>query len=222
MSPAKRRRRTGDDPGDPPPAPPRPALTLVPRSAPAAGEEPEAERHARIGDAAVKAATGRTWKQWFKVLDGADAATWSHRRIAAFLHDQHQVPGWWAQMVTVGFEQARGLRAPHQTATGFTASRSATFEAPLARLYAAWDDPALRGRWLDESDIEIRSSTPLKSMRITWSDGATRVEAAFSSKGEQRSMVQVQHHKLVDPAALEQARAYWEARLAKLKAMLER
>ncbi len=232
MSPAKSRtaagrRRTGDVPVEPPetpatPDPVRPRLSIVPPAPAATGEEPATERHARIGDDAVKAATGRTWKQWFKILDGEEAATWSHRRIANFLYQQHEVPGWWAQMVTVGFEQARGLRAPHQTATGFTANRSATFEAPLARLYEAWDDPKVRDRWLDESDIEIRTSTPQKSMRITWSDGATRVEVNFNSKGEQRSMVQVQHHKLVDHNALEQAKRYWEARLSKLKSMLEK
>jgi hypothetical protein len=29
----------------------------------------EAERYAGVGDAAVKAKTGKTWREWFKILD---------------------------------------------------------------------------------------------------------------------------------------------------------
>lgn len=67
---------------------------------------------------ALTAATGRTWAQWFELLDAAGAAEWTHPQIAAWLADAHGVPAWWCQTVTVGYEQARGMRLPGQRADG--------------------------------------------------------------------------------------------------------
>jgi hypothetical protein len=69
---------------------------------------------AGISSAAVKKATGKDWKQWFTLLDKAGARKMPHKDIACLVYEKHQVSGWWAQMVTVGYEQARGLRQKHQ------------------------------------------------------------------------------------------------------------
>ena len=34
----------------------------------------------------------------------------SHKEIAEYLNEKRGVPGWWSQMVTVTYEQERGLR----------------------------------------------------------------------------------------------------------------
>jgi len=63
-----------------------------------------------ISDAAVQSKTGRVWSEWFAQLDKEGAARLAHREIAAALRDRHGLSGWWSQMVTVAYEQARGLR----------------------------------------------------------------------------------------------------------------
>ena len=40
----------------------------------------------------VAAKTGRTWKEWVRVLDADGAADMPHRDIAALLHRKHDVP----------------------------------------------------------------------------------------------------------------------------------
>ena len=62
-------------------------------------------------DAALQAKTGCTWERWVKALYRVQAHTWPHRRIAAYVHEKYQVPGWWSQTVTVGYERIKGLRA---------------------------------------------------------------------------------------------------------------
>ena len=127
-------------------------------------------RHApRLSDAAVQAKTGKNWQEWFAVLDAAGARAMDHQSIAAHLYQQlRPPPGWWAQMVTVGYEQARGRRQKHQKPSGYEISRSKTFDVPLAKLFAAWQDKRRRDRWLKQAKLVIRKATPNKSLRITW------------------------------------------------------
>ena len=77
-----------------------------------------AGREDDLGDRAVLQATGKSWSEWYEALDQAGATSWSHPQIAGWLSDRHGVPAWWAQGVTVGYEQARGMRRPGQMADG--------------------------------------------------------------------------------------------------------
>src|SRR5271154_6307864 len=105
-----------------------------------------ADKYGGISSAAVKKATGRTWAQWLAVLDQAKAKNLPHKAIALLLHQKLKVPDWWCQMVTVGYEQARGLRVKHQKPDGFEVSVSRTMVAPVDRAFAAWRDASLRGK----------------------------------------------------------------------------
>src|SRR5262245_50950975 len=138
---------------------------------------------ARIGDEAVRAKTGKTWDEWIAILDAAGARDWDHKRIVAFVREEHGVGPWWQQMVTVGYEQASGRREKHQTAKGYTINRSKTIAAPAEKVFAAWKDTRTRKRWLPEA-ITIRTATPGKSLRITWGDGLTNLDVNLYSKGE--------------------------------------
>lgn len=44
------------------------------------------------------------------MLDAAGARDWPHKQIAEHLVAAHGVDGWWAQSITVGYEQATGRR----------------------------------------------------------------------------------------------------------------
>src|SRR6202163_3349304 len=98
-------------------------------------------RLAGVGSDAVLRATGRAWDEWLKLLDRAGAKKMPHKDIAMMLSRKFEVPDWWSQMVTVGYEQARGLRSVNQNAAGFAANASRTLAVPVGRLYDAWNDP---------------------------------------------------------------------------------
>ena len=106
-------------------------------AAPAAAR-PAAVDYAKLGgrsDAIIKERTGCTWERWVKALDYAQAYTWTHREIAQHVHEKYEVPGWWAQAVTVGYERIKGLRAVGQRRDGsFEANKSRTFAVPLVRM----------------------------------------------------------------------------------------
>jgi hypothetical protein len=175
---------------------------------------------AGVGSPAVLKATGRGWDEWLKVLDRAGAKAMAHKDIAMLLARKFAVPDWWCQMVTVGYEQARGLRVKHESAAGFRASASRTVAVPVAELYAAWADARARGAWLPGAAMQVRRATPNKSMRATW-NVREDLEVGFAAKGARKSLVQVQHGKLPGVAAVKRSKAFWTAALARLKAQLE-
>ena len=177
-------------------------------------------RFAGVGSDAVRRATGRAWDEWLKVLDRAGAKTMPHKEIALMLSRKFAVPDWWSQMVTVGYEQARGLRAVNQKADGFAASASKTVGAAVDRLYEAWNDPAVRSRWLIDAPVEVRRSTDGKSMRMTWTVDDSRVNVGFYAKGAGKSTVQVDHGKLKSTAEVLKQKAFWKDALERLGALL--
>lgn len=178
-------------------------------------------RLAGVGSEAVMKATGRAWDEWLKLLDRAGARALPHKDIALMLSRKFLVPNWWSQMVTVGYEQARGLRVVDQKADGFVANASRTVATPLGKLYNAWNDPQIRARWLLDAPVEVRKCTDGKSIRMTWTAGSSNVDVYFSPKGADRSVVQVQHGKLSRAAEVTRQKAFWSEALERLKALLE-
>jgi uncharacterized protein YndB with AHSA1/START domain len=178
---------------------------------------------AGISSEAAKAKTGKSLDEWFALLDKAGAAGWPHKDIAAHLHDACGCPGWWCQMIAVGYEQERGLRVKNQGCAGdFAANASKTIAVPVAKLYESWADPRMLASWLsDAAKITVRKANLNKSMRITWIDGQSSVEVYFWIKGTAKSQVAVQHCKLASPKEVDVWKAYWAAALSKLQALLE-
>lgn len=85
-----------------------------------------------VTDVKLRSATGKTRGEWFALLDAENAATWTHADIADWLHREHGVAGWWAQGITVAYEQARGIRLPGQQSDGsFAAGASKTVDEEL-------------------------------------------------------------------------------------------
>jgi hypothetical protein len=177
------------------------------------------EVHAGIGSEAVRAKTGKGWAAWFAVLDKAGAAKWPHKEIAKYLNTLG-CGAWWSQMVTVGYEQARGLRVKHQTADGFSASASKTMAAPIAKLYTAWTDPKSRARWLADGELTVRKRTVNRSLRVTWGD-CSHVDVMFYARGPAKSQVTIEQRRLSSVKDVARVKKLWSKALEKLKQMLE-
>src|SRR5437762_8219376 len=114
-------------------------------------------RQPSIGDDAVKAKTGRGWTGWFVIFNRANANALPHKEVVTLLHEKYDVPGWWAQMITVEYERARGGRQKNEQVGGFTVSASKTFGVPLAKLYAATADAKLRRKWFPDAAFKPSS-----------------------------------------------------------------
>ena len=176
---------------------------------------------AGMSDTALREKTGRTWGLRVAALDRAGAHEWPHRKIAKHLHEDLGVPGWWSQMVAVGYERIKGLREIGQRHDGvFEASKSKTFAVPVGRLFRAWKDPRARRKWLPGVKLTIRTATADRSMRISWDDG-TSVDAWFVSKGAAKSQVAVAHAKLKNKTDITDRKTYWGERLRALEEVLK-
>ncbi|MFI6262676.1 DUF4287 domain-containing protein [Micromonospora sp. NPDC051006] len=213
---ARTRATTPEDTAGVPAAASAPATVQSPPPAAAAVQTD------RIADALLRERTGRGWDEWFDLLDAWHGTDRTHTEIARWLVTEHEVPGWWAQTVTVGYEQSRGLRAPGQRrGGGFTAGGSRTVAVPVHRLFAAFADDALRVRWLPDVEVRVRTATASKTFRADWDGGPTRIVVGFTAVGETRSRVAVQHEKLTGAEQAAELKAYWRDRLATLKHLLE-
>lgn len=174
----------------------------------------------RMSDAAVKSKTGKTWAEWFVMIDKAGGKKLDHKALVGLLDKRHRVGPWWRQMVAVSYEQARGLRKPHEKPEGFEIAKSKTFAAPIADVYEAWNDKDIRRLWLKDAGFDIRKATPDKSLRFTWVDGETQVVADFLSRDKNKTQIAVQHSKLPSAKAAATMKTYWGAQLERLHAHL--
>ncbi|MEJ2203702.1 MAG: hypothetical protein P8170_06305 [Gemmatimonadota bacterium] len=191
----------------------------------AAGDGPQPlpdgyEKLAGMSDDAVSRATGLTWPEWAVVLDDADASAMEHRDIARLVMDVHELSGWWAQAVTVGYERLRGLRDPGQRRGGdYEVNKSKTMAVPVVDLWHAFHDDDLRGRWLPDLGLVIRSAEEPRLMRTVLTDDS-RLEVRFTSKGAKKSTVSLQHRRLPDRETAADRRAFWGERLQALEELL--
>lgn len=174
----------------------------------------------RVSDEALLRSTGHGYDQWFDLLDAWGATGRTHTEMAAWLVREHGVGGWWAQTLTVAYEQARGLRVPGQKKDGFACSASRTIDVPADRAFAAVAEEAGRGRWLQGHEFSLRTANAPKRLRADF-DAGTRLAFEFTAKGGDRTVVAVEHSRLADAERAAEAKAMWRERLGRLKALLE-
>jgi uncharacterized protein YndB with AHSA1/START domain len=180
---------------------------------------PENVMKQKVGDEAVKKATGKDWAGWLKILDKAGGRKMNHKQLVAFLDANHKVSGWWIQMVTVGYEQARGLRVLHEKPGGFEIGVSKTVNVPIQTLFEAFADEKQRAAWCGDW-LSVRKATRPKSARFNFKDG-TLVSVNFFAKAKGKSYVGVGHLNLKSATAAERMKKFWTGKLAELKAQLE-
>jgi len=144
----------------------------------------------------------------------------THREIAELVQKKYGVGDWWTQTVTVGYERIKGLRARGQRRDGsYEATKSRTFDVPIATLYEAFADKSVRDRWLNGTEVKVRRATAPKSIRFGLADGAI-VAVGFIPKGKSKSSVAVTQAKLPDRESAERLKKYWTERLESLGEVL--
>lgn len=179
----------------------------APDSAPTWAATPE------TGDEAVRSATGRGWDEWCAVIDAWPGHTDGHTAIAAYLQDQHQLDGWWAQSVTVGYERIAGRRLPYQRPDG-------TFSAGKSRILST-DHAALRAMLLDDADradlfpgiqTELRSRPTSKVLRLAVGGGIAQVSLEPLEDGRVKAVID--HEGLPSYDDVQRWKQYWSEWLA--------
>ncbi len=172
---------------------------------------------AGVSSAAVEKATGKNWQQWLTLLDKLGCGDMAHKSIAELLRAQHQLDGWWAQMITVGYEQSRGLRQALEHADGFAASISRRVNTKLGVLYEAFAQETAR---LEKEGIKVRRSADGKTLRARLDDGS-QLEVALAGSGG-KSQVRVEHSGLKSAKDAKESKAFWQLTLDELQEKLSK
>ena len=174
-------------------------------------------RQEMMTDAAIRAKTGKGWDQWFAALDRKGAKAKDHQAITALLRDGFGLSNWYAQMVAVSYERARGLRAMNQKCDGqFSVSVTKVVPVSLARLFAT--ATARQADWFPRGAFAESSRTTDKYWRGKWKSG--RLAIGFLAKGADKAQIAIDSEKLADAAAVEKERAAWKTALEKLSKLL--
>jgi hypothetical protein len=181
--------------------------------------------------------TGHTLEHWFAVLDRFSQGRKNHTDAARHLYEDHGVPSWYCQGVTVAWERARGHRAMNQSCDGdFQVSVSRVVPGGLSELFRLVGDAKERSRWLKDADPALvraltaafaggkskglRLVNPKRArLRYRWDPGV--VEIALEDRpGGGKCTIVAANTELPDAAAVEERRAAWKDALDALRAQL--
>jgi hypothetical protein len=182
-------------------------------------ERPTGEEFPRLAcsDKRIRERTGRSWEDWFELLDSWGAGSMGHTELVqrvAEVVGTHGL-GWDAQAVTTSFERARGKRAVGERigGDGFVATASKTIAVSAEQVFMAFVDPSRRAGWLPDVELSERTVSKPKTARFDVGDGTSRLLVTVDAKGPGRSTVTLEQSRLADPD--------WRHALATLKAELE-
>jgi hypothetical protein len=207
----------------------------VPRRSPAPRKP--AASSSPVTDANILKKTGHGLDHWFAVLDAFGAAAKGHTASARHLYDDHGVPGWYTQAITVAYERARGLRAVNQNCAGkFQVSVSRVMPASATQLVDLLSRPDKRAAWLQAADPSLRQALEAAfkgpkagqvkvkdennaQLRYRW-DGRT-VQMYIVGKPNGKASLVVDNQDLPGPEAVDARRALWSEALDGLRAQLQ-
>jgi hypothetical protein len=166
---------------------------------------------------AIEKATGTGWDAWVEFLDSRGGQQLPHQEIVRHagerLSASHPNSGWWAQSVTVAYEQHIGRRQPGQSCDGdFQVGVSRTFNGSMDEALQAWC--ALVGGRGGFSGIPLdkepatSSTDKWRYWRAALSDGS-RVSLDIYQKAPGKASMGINHTKLDSQETVEHWRAFW-------------
>jgi hypothetical protein len=171
-------------------------------------------------DDKVKAATGKGWMGWFSVLNNMNANALPHKDVARRLKEEYGAPSWWAQMIAVEYERARGGRKKNEREGGtFAVNVTKVMPVSLPELFAAATEAEKRKAWFPPGAFEETSKTEQKYWRGKWKK-ERKLEFGFYAKGDRKSQLMLEISKLPTEADVEKERAAWKKAMDKLQKLV--
>lgn len=165
----------------------------------------------------IENATGKTWSEWLKFFDSINAKGLSHPEIAQKVSETG-TPGWWAQNVTVAYEQHIGRRAPGQHSDGkFEVSVTKTIDGTLDEAMHWWLEKIEEIQEFSSvefaNDPKVSKTDGWRHWRVNLRDGS-KVIVSTSQKSPGKAQLAVTSQKLASAEGTEHWRAYWKQFLA--------
>lgn len=198
----------------------------------------------KISDAAVKAKTGKTWKQWFGLLDKWGAEHRTHKEIAAHLRSDLEVSAWWSQMITVEYERKlRGRKIGERPSNGgYSMDVQRTVKTSPQQAFNSFLQAEHAARWFTKkakADVRVGGAysnsdgdmgeflavDPPRRARFTWDNKrhcpGTIVELTVRDAGPGKVAVRITHSRLKSARDREKMKQGWSWALDSFQSYLE-
>ena len=166
--------------------------------------------------ASIEKATHKSWSEWLAFFGDINAESLDHTHIAAHvfteLDGKIASPGWWAQAVTVAYEQHIGRRQPGQRSDGrYECSVSRVFDGGREDVFAMLLERTSSVTQLNERRIE-NDRTSVTPVRSYWRADLdeTKVTLAVEEKTPEKSLVVVTHSELSNDEQVSTWRTFWK------------
>lgn len=178
-------------------------------------------KYAGKSDEAVKRATGKSWDQWFKILDSAESSKKPHKDIVLWIMDQGLlISGWWAQSVVVGYEEKIGRRVfGAKTAGNYTVTVGKSIDGSVDDVLKKWESLVKGKKKFNKvkvtGDSRISSTKDWRYWKADFADGA-KLSVNIGPKNDTQSSLSVTLDKLKGEKEVEERRRYWKEFLEKL------
>jgi hypothetical protein len=161
----------------------------------------------------VKKTTGKDWDEWFALLKNEEAENLSHIGIAELLTARHNVPGWWAQTITVEFERKIGRRKVGQTGDGtFQTKMTKTMKGDLDQVFNLWLNQVRKTDHFNNQEFEeepkVSKSEKWRYWRVTLKNGL-KIIASVGYKADNKSILSLTTDKLPDQNSIKEWKDYW-------------
>lgn len=163
---------------------------------------------------ALENGTGKPWAEIEEYLAGIGADQLTHKEIAQRLNDDDVATEWWAQSVTVAYEQQIGRRQPGQDCNGeYSVSVSKTLPGTMDNVLQMWLELVDGAESFSGIDIsrgpEVNSTQKWRYWRCGLTDGS-RVNVNIYQKSEGKASLGIQHERLESTVQIEHWRAFWK------------
>jgi uncharacterized protein YndB with AHSA1/START domain len=196
-----------------------------------------------VTDAACKKSTGRTLKEWFKLLD-ARGDKLQRRDTVQWLYTEMQAKDvWWSTTVWVEYERAKGIvNKKDGRIEGYNICVTKTVSASVEDVYLAFTNQTELAKWFgagvkasvkdggkfqdkDGNSGEYLRVRENKDLRFTWTPTAadpTQVDVAFADKGKGKTGITLTHNRIQTRAEADGLREAWGTAFEQLKTQLEK
>lgn len=173
----------------------------------------------------IEKTTNRSWTSWLDFFTGIDAEHLDHPTIVKhvyteLLNIEDINAGWWAQSITVAYEQYIGRRTPGQSGKGdFQISVSRTLNGTMDEIMQQWTRLT---DGMSEFNGVATANSPRRTVTDKWrhwrvdlADG-TLLTASVQQKSADKAIVTVTHTKLTTSERAEEWRSFWKEFLQQL------
>ncbi|HSE37977.1 MAG TPA: SRPBCC domain-containing protein [Blastocatellia bacterium] len=190
----------------------------------------------------VKQGTGKSWDEWFSILDSRGGVAQGRRAINDFLYKECKLDPWWCATINIEYEASRGVIEKDGKPKGYTICVTKMIAAPVDKAYEAWATSEGLNQWFSTNNkAEVSDGGRYsnadgdtgaykrvrkdKDLRFTWENPAhsstTLVDVVFQDKGKGKTGVMITHDRIQKREEADGLREGWARALDRLKTLLE-